>query len=95
MPSYDIEISNRAIDELEQFRPFDRRPVVNAIRMLAHQAETVTRNRRPLREPLDDLPAAVWELRIGKHRVFYEIRDRATVRVLRVIIKAGTTAESL
>ena len=88
-------MSEHASDELEQLRPFDRRPIVQAIRTLSHQAETPTRNRKPLRERLDELPAATWELRVGRHRVLYEIRDRGTVRVLRVIIKAGTTAESL
>jgi len=95
MPLYDIEISDRALDELEHLRPFEERPIIQAIRILSRQAETVTQNRKRLREPLEHLPDATWELRVGRHRVFYEIRDRATVRVLRVIIKTGTTSESL
>jgi mRNA-degrading endonuclease RelE of RelBE toxin-antitoxin system len=83
MPPYAIEISRRASDELEQLRAFDRRPIVQAIRTLAHQAEIVTRSRKPLREPLGELPPGTWQLRVGRHRVLYEIRDFATVRVLR------------
>jgi hypothetical protein len=70
-------------------------PIVEAIRGLSDQAEAITRNRRPLREALEGLPMPVWQLRVGRHRVFYEIIAPATVRILRVIIKQGTTAESL
>jgi mRNA-degrading endonuclease RelE of RelBE toxin-antitoxin system len=95
MASYQIEMSQLANEELEQLRPFDRRPIVQAIRLLSHQAETKARNQKRLRRPLEELPDDTWELRIGVHRVLYEVRAHATVRVLRVIIKKGTTADSL
>jgi mRNA-degrading endonuclease RelE of RelBE toxin-antitoxin system len=71
------------------------RPVVQAIRRLSRDAEIANRNRKPLRVLLSELPDATWELRVGKHRILYEVRNPATVRILRVIIKRGTTAESL
>jgi plasmid stabilization system protein ParE len=74
---------------------FDQRPIVQAIRRLADQAEVATKNRKPLREPLHQLRDATWEIRVGNHRVFYEIREEGTVRILRVIIKSGTTEGSL
>jgi mRNA-degrading endonuclease RelE of RelBE toxin-antitoxin system len=95
MPHYEIEISEDANTELEHLRAFDRRPIVQAIRGLSRDAEIATRNRKPLRVPLSELPDATWELRVGKHRILYEVRNPATVRILRVIIKRGTTAESL
>ena len=95
MASYRIEMSQLANEELEQLRPFDRRPIVQALRLLSHQAETETRNRKRLRRPLEGVPSDTWELRIGIHSVLYEVRAHATVRVLRVIIKKGTTAESV
>ena len=95
MARYELEISERATLELRALRPYDRRPIVEAIRALSHEAEMTTRNRRPLREALEGLPMPAWQLRVGTHRVFYEIRRPATVRILRVIIKEGTTAESL
>jgi mRNA-degrading endonuclease RelE of RelBE toxin-antitoxin system len=88
-------VSPLAANELAAQRAFDQRALVVAIRELAHQAETVTRNRRRLREPLDDLPEATWQLHVGKYRVFYEVVEGRIARVLRVIIKQGTTAESL
>ena len=95
MAHYEIEISELANDELEELRPFDRRPIVQALRLLSHQAETETRNRKRLRRPVEGLPRDTWQIRIGVHRVLYEVRAHATVRVLRVIIKTGTTGESL
>lgn len=92
---YRIEISASAADELACLRAFDQRPIVQAIRRLADQAEVATKNRKPLREPLHQLPDATWEIRVGNHRVFYEIREEGTVRILRVIIKSGTTEGSL
>jgi mRNA-degrading endonuclease RelE of RelBE toxin-antitoxin system len=94
-PRYRIEISSRAATELDQLRPFDQRPVVQALRQLVYEAEVETRNRKPLRAEIRQFPEATWELRVGRHRVFYEVQAGATVRVLRVIIKTGTTAESL
>lgn len=95
MARYEIEISEHANREIEALRPFDRRPVVQAIRALSDQAETPTRNRKLLRSPIEGFPLVTWQLRVGRHRVFYEILPPATVHILRVIIKEGTTAESL
>ena len=95
MARYEIEISQHANQELEALRPFDRRPVVAAIRTLYHQAEVPARNRKPLRSPVEGLPMPAWQLRVGRHRVFCEVVPPATVHILRVIIKEGTTAESL
>jgi mRNA-degrading endonuclease RelE of RelBE toxin-antitoxin system len=94
-PTYTIEFSERAAAELAEARAFEQRMIVAAIRVLRHQAEVPTQNRKRLRAPLDELPEASWQLRVGKYRVLYEVLGGRTVRVLRVIIKAGTTAESL
>ena len=95
MARYRIEVSEEAAAELAELRAFDQRRIVQAIRELANQADVRTRNRRPLREPVGELPRVTWQVRVDKHRIFYEIRDEGTVRVLRVIIKRGTTEESL
>jgi hypothetical protein len=54
-----------------------------------------------LRRPLDDLPAATWELRIrSKHRLLYGIyrvvddeKEPQIVEILRAIIKETDTTE--
>jgi mRNA-degrading endonuclease RelE of RelBE toxin-antitoxin system len=85
----------RAEAELDQLRAFDARPVLAAVERLRHHAELMTRNRKPLRERLFDIPIAGWELRVGPHRVLYQVRDR-TVTILRVILKGrGTMTAAL
>jgi mRNA-degrading endonuclease RelE of RelBE toxin-antitoxin system len=92
---YNIEWAPRAAAEFDQLRAFEAKAIHRAIEWLAYQAETRTRNRKPLGEPLEDLPEASWELRIRAYRVFYEVRpggasasmNPKTVRILRVILK--------
>jgi mRNA-degrading endonuclease RelE of RelBE toxin-antitoxin system len=83
-----------AVDEFETFRAFDRPRIRRAVDELAEKAEVETTNRKPLREPLQLLPEATWEVRVGPFRVLYRFDD-GTVIVLRVILKRGTTEESL
>jgi mRNA-degrading endonuclease RelE of RelBE toxin-antitoxin system len=75
-------------------RAFDRPPIRRAVAALEHQALTETINRKPLREPLSTLPEATWQLRVGRYRVLFQV-EGGTVWVLRVILKTGTTGESL
>lgn len=93
-PAYEVVTDQEARAELAAIPVFHRRQIVQAIRELEHRAETVTRNRKPLDEPLDLSPDATWEVRAASFRVFYRVDER-TVRVLRVIMKTGTTEESL
>lgn len=72
----------------------DRPPIRRAVAALEHQAVSETINRKPLREPLSALPEATWEVRVDRHLVLDRV-DGGTVRVLRVILKVGTTGESL
>ncbi|MGH8565605.1 MAG: type II toxin-antitoxin system RelE family toxin [Gammaproteobacteria bacterium] len=46
---------------------------------LAHQPNAETKNRKSLREN----PIASWELRVGKHRIFYEVDE--TVRTVGIV----------
>ena len=82
-----------AEEELDQLRPFDARSILKAIRELRYGAELVTRNRKPLREPIPSVPEASWELRVGDHRVLYEVRKHRIVRMLRVILKGRLTID--
>jgi len=92
--AFRIEWDRRATIELDRLRAFDRPPVQRAVAALEDQATTETINRKPLRQPLSALPEATWAVRVGRHRVLYRV-DGGTVRVLRVILKIGTTGESL
>ena len=88
--------------EVDELRTFDSRPVMRAIGELRHEAETKTRNRKPLEQPMEKVPEASWELRVGDHRVFYDVRTKGdvennefpkTVRILRVILKGRRTTK--
>jgi hypothetical protein len=103
---FSIEWAPDALADVERIRPFDARPIFAALAEIRHQADVETRNRKPLREPLEELPDASWEVRVGEFRVFYRISGEAlgaeqvgvgkTARILRVIFKGrSTTAEAL
>jgi mRNA-degrading endonuclease RelE of RelBE toxin-antitoxin system len=91
---FGLEWAPLATMELDALRSFDRPAIRRAVDELRHQALAETTNRKPLQAPLSALPEATWQIRIGRHRVLYRI-DGRTVRILRVILKAGTTGESL
>src|SRR5688572_15956105 len=86
-PRYTIEWAPSADAELAALHVFDSRPIVRAVRELAHEAETETRNRKPLLQPIENVPEASWEIRVVEHRVLYEVKEGQTVRILRVILK--------
>jgi hypothetical protein len=68
---YALVWDEEAKAELAALRPFRRKSIVDTVEVqLRHQPDVETRNRKPLRRPLRELPEATWELRIqGGHRV--------------------------
>jgi hypothetical protein len=89
---YDLVWDEEAKSELAALGSFRRKIVVDVVeRQLRYQPEVETRNWKPLRDPLPEVPEASWELRVqGDTRVLYWIADHRTVGVLRVILK-GTS----
>ena len=86
---YDLVWDEAAKAELAALSSFQRRIIVRIVeQQLRHQPNIEARNRKPLREPLEELPEASWELRVREHRVLYWIADPRTVTILRVILKA-------
>lgn len=101
---YTIEWEPEAEAEVDALRSFDARSILAAVRELSHQAEQETRNRKPLGEPVDGLPEGSWEIRVGEHRVFYEVlpgdpgapsgsTSPKIAHVLRVILKGRQTTQ--
>jgi mRNA-degrading endonuclease RelE of RelBE toxin-antitoxin system len=80
--AFTIEFSPDARDHLRSLRKRDQQIIVDAIAsQLAHQPDQPTTHRKPL----EDNPIAPWELRVGDHRVFYDIdRDAQVIVVLAV-----------
>ncbi len=81
--AYRVTFSRETIQHLVAIDPKDRRFIVTETeKQLGHEPERETKNRKPLRRPVDF--GAEWELRLGarnKFRVFYKV-DRGAVVVL-------------
>lgn len=98
---YKVEWTTEAWTEVHLLRVFERRAVMRAVDELSRQAEIDTRNRKPLRHPIAELPDATWEVRVrSRYRLLYRIRgpaegetERRTVEILRAIIKGTETTE--
>ncbi|MCZ7646626.1 MAG: type II toxin-antitoxin system RelE/ParE family toxin [Planctomycetota bacterium] len=70
--AYSISFSHRADRQLRSLRAYHRGTLLHRnTRMLAHQPQVATRNRKPLR-PNDVAP---WELRVGHLRIFYMVDE--------------------
>jgi len=79
--AYTIDYTASAECDLAVFRTYEQRLIVDAIdQQLVAEPHQETRNRKLL----DSNPLAVWELRIGRYRVFYDVN---TVTRL-VLVKA-------
>jgi len=76
---FNLEITENARDDLRFLKPFEQRHILDAIaQQLTTEPLTPTRHRKPLR-PHD---LSTWELRVGKHRIFYDVEaENATVRI--------------
>ena len=74
-----------AFEDLAGLSPYYGRQILDAIeRQLAGQPTVETRNRKPLvgLAPPFEAEPPVWELRVGEHRVFYDVsEDEKKVRV--------------
>jgi mRNA-degrading endonuclease RelE of RelBE toxin-antitoxin system len=72
-----VEFTESAFADLIYLKRFEQSLILAAIeRQLTGEPLTRTRNRKPLRP--NDL--AMWELRIGKYRVFYDVASN-TVKI--------------
>ena len=98
---YTIEVAASAEKELRALRPFDQKAVIAAIEgQLTTEPAVETRNRKELVNlvpPFEATPP-VWELRVGKFRVFYDVDDvqkKVFVRAVRRKPPHRTTEEIL
>jgi len=81
---FEVSFIPSAEIDLSHFGASDQRVIVAAIReFLATDADSESKRRKRLSAN----PIAPWELRVGDHRVFYEIEGEATVTVLAIGVK--------
>lgn len=83
MPArFEIELSQRAWDNLEQLRKRDQQIILDRIEaQLSHEPDKPTRNRKKLADNL----LAPWELRAGEFRIFYDIVPAESLVVILAI----------
>jgi len=98
---YKIEYAVGVAEDLSNLRAYDRRRVLDRLEeQLLHQPGQETRNKKPLpglRPPWEH-EEPVWELRIGEHRVFYDVGEPervVKVRAIRLKRPDETTEEIL
>ena len=98
---FTIEYAEGVVDDLADLRAYDRRRILDRIDLqLTHQPTQETRNRKNLLglTPPWEHEHPVWELRVGRFRVFYDVNEeagRVTVRAVRHKRPHKTTEEIL
>lgn len=73
---FDLIVAPSAVREMNDLRPFVRRQIRDAIvQQLPFEPTKPARNRKMLaiEEASFDFSPPLWELRIGDHRVFYDV----------------------
>lgn len=79
---YSIELTEEAVLDLKHLRKHDQATILAGIeKQLQDHPATETGNRKPLRP--NDLSS--WEVRIGKHRVFYDIDGTKQAIIVKAI----------
>ena len=78
---FEIKLVPSADGDVDWYKASVQRIILDAIGQFLENDANVETNRRKRLRPN---PIAPWELRIGEYRVFYEIVEDRTVRVLAV-----------
>lgn len=98
---YAIEYTEAAEDDLKGLRAFDRAQILDRIDAeLTHLPKQTKRQRKPLPgliPPWEHTPP-IWQLRVGEHRVFYDVDESkraVTIRAIRYKPPHKTTEDTL
>ena len=79
---FEIELTESAADDLAFLRKSDSRYILAEIeRHLSYEPLVPALRRKPLRPNL----LAMWELRLGSFRVFYDVENEANIVVIRAV----------
>ena len=85
---YRIEFTPTALDEMNSLQNFDRQTIANAMKeQLSFQPTTLTRNRKPLKEPRTsfEFRPPLWEVRCDDFRVLYDVDTAKRVVYIRAV----------
>ncbi len=85
---YTIEYAESVADDLDNVRAYERTHILDSIEaQLTHKPNQQTRNKKILvgLTPPWEYIEPVWELRVGKYRIFYDVDEMALVVIIRAI----------
>jgi mRNA-degrading endonuclease RelE of RelBE toxin-antitoxin system len=78
---FQVILTPSAEADLDYFKRFEQQVIVDAARRyFRNDADVESQHRKKLRAN----PLAPWELRFGKYRVFYELVDVTTVKIVAI-----------
>jgi mRNA-degrading endonuclease RelE of RelBE toxin-antitoxin system len=97
---FEIRFAEDVVTDLKKLSAFHRKTVLDAIEVqLRAEPTTETRNRKQLASLVPPWTAEppIWELRIGEHRVFYDVSEEEHVVYVRAVRKKppGRTTEEI
>ena len=83
-----IRFSEGVRDDLKRLKTYDQRIVVDGIaRQLKHEPKKQTKNQKLLHNlipPFEAVPP-IWELRVGRFRVFYDLDEGQKIVYVRAV----------
>ena len=81
MAKFEVKFTSSALDDIAPFKRRERKTILDGIdKQLVYEPHVETRNRKRLRPNR----TSEWEVRIGKYRVFYDVRQ--TERIVEVTV---------
>ena len=81
MAKFEVKFTSSALDDIAPFKKCERKTILDGIdKQLVYEPHVETRNRKRLRPNR----TSEWEVRIGKYRVFYDVRQ--TERIVEVTV---------
>jgi len=100
MGVYQLRFARGVVADLEKLTAYHRRSILDAIEeQLAAEPTRPTRNRKVLVNLVPPWTAEppIWELRVGEHRVFYDVAEAEQIVYVRAIRRKppGRTTEEI
>ena len=81
MAKFEVKFTSSALDDIAPLKKRERKTILDGIdKQLVYEPHVETRNRKRLRPNR----TSEWEVRIGKYRVFYDVRQ--TERIVEVTV---------
>lgn len=86
--SFIIAYAEDVSEDLASLRAFERKRILNEIeKQLTYDATRVSKNRKMLvgLVPPWEYVEPVWELRVGEHRIFYDVDEEKSIVIIRAV----------